>query len=338
MASKQEDDFDLGKPERLFNLTCVLLYAKEGLTKSQILETVRGYDDDYVPGKANPTLDKKFERDKASLRQLGIIIDGEIPEVEDDNNQVYKYWIKRENFSWPTNIKLTPRQLALLNLAAQAWAGGSLSTEASRGITKLRALGVVGSSSDIIGISPKIQAFEPSHKELEFAVAESITVNFDYRNPETGEIKTRTVEPWVLRSIAGQWLVLGYDEYRKEARNFMLRRIVSPVTQVLDSKKSPLTFDAPEQSVLDEAVEALNKHAKSQEAVLSITPGSEAWFRYELDLVPNKKDTIHKVNYHDVFVLAEQLREYADQIEVLEPKKLSELVRDGFRKVADAHG
>ena len=182
------------------------------------------------------------------------------------------------------------------------------------------------------------------YEQIKLATALSEGKNYSplrlrtFRNKETGEIKTRTVEPWVLRSIAGQWLVLGYDEYRKEARNFMLRRIVSPVTQVLDSKKSPLTFDAPEQSVLDEAVEALNKHAKSQEAVLSITPGSEAWFRYELDLVPNKKDTIHKMNYHDVFVLAEQLREYADQIEVLEPKKLSELVSDGFRKVAEAHG
>lgn len=338
MASKQEDDFDLGKPERLFNLTCVLLYAKEGLTKSEILSSVRGYDDDYVPGKANPTLDKKFERDKAALRQLGIIVDGEIPNIEDENNQIYKYRIKRETFSWPADVKLTPRQLALLNLAAQAWAGGSLSSEASRGITKLRALGVVGNSSDIVGISPKIQAFEPSHKELEFAVAENITVNFDYRNPETGEIKTRTVEPWVLRSIGGQWLVLGYDEFRKEPRNFMLRRIVSPVTQVLDSKRNPVTFEAPEQDVLDAAVESLNEHAKSQEAVLNITPGSEAWFRYEMDLVEDKKDTIHRMNYHDVYVLAEQLREYADQIEVLEPKQLAELVREGFRKVADLHG
>lgn len=338
MASKQEDDFDLGKPERLFNLTCVLLYAKNGLTKSEILSSVRGYDDEYVPGKANPTLDKKFERDKAALRQLGIIVDGDIPDVEDDNNQIYKYTIKRETFSWPTNVVLTPRQLALLNLAAQAWAGGSLSSEASRGITKLRALGVVGNSSDIVGISPKIQAFEPSHKELEFAVSENITVQFDYRNPETGGIKTRTVEPWVLRSIGGQWLVLGYDEYRKEPRNFMLRRIVSPVTQVLDSKKAPVTFEAPAQEVLDEAVESLNEHARNQEAVLNITPGSEAWFRYELDLVADKNDTLHRMNYHDVYVLAEQLREYADQIEVIEPKQLADLVRAGFRKVADLHG
>jgi hypothetical protein len=36
--------------------------------------------------------------------------------------------------------------------------------------------------------------------------------------------------------------------------------------------------------------------------------------------------------------LAEQLREYADQIEVVEPKELATLVELGFRKVADLHG
>jgi predicted DNA-binding transcriptional regulator YafY len=44
------------------------------------------------------------------------------------------------------------------------------------------------------------------------------------------------------------------------------------------------------------------------------------------------------LNYHDLYVLAEQLREYADQIEVIEPKELAVLVQEGFRKVADLHG
>jgi len=337
MSSKADDDFDLGKPERLFNLTCTLLYATEGLTKRAILQTVRGFDDEYKEGGNNATLERKFERDKESLRDVGIRIEAEIPAHEDENNQVSVYKIKRESFSWPSNIKLTPKQLALLNLAAQAWAGGSLSVEASRGITKLRALGVVGQSSDIIGISPRILTYEPSFKDLEFAIAESQVVHFDYRNPETGEVKTRTLQPWVLRQIAGQWLVLGFDEFRNEARNFMLRRIVSPVTPAKSGKEIK-AFEVPTQEVIDSAVASLNEHAKQQEAVLAIAPNSEAWFRYELDLVANRKDNIHRLNYHDVHVLAEQLREYADQIEVLEPRKLAELVTAGFRRVVDLHG
>ena len=337
MASKENDDFDLGKPERLFNLTCTLLYATEGLTKNQILQTVRGYDTEYKEGGNNATLDRKFERDKKSLREIGIRIESEIPKHEDENNQVTTYRIKRDSFSWPTSVKLTPRQLALLNLAAEAWAGGSLSTDASRGITKLRALGVVGQSSDIIGISPKIHTFEPSFKDIDFAISESQVIQFDYRNPKSGDIETRILQPWLMRQIAGAWLVLGFDEAREEPRNFMLRRIVSKVEPVLEGREVRV-FELPEQSVIDAAVKDLDDHAKSQVAVLKVTQGSEAWFRYELDLTTNNKDNLLELNYHDLYVLAEQLREYADQIEVVEPKELATLVELGFRKVADLHG
>jgi proteasome accessory factor B len=337
MASKENDDFALGKPERLFNLTCTLLYATEGLTKKQILQTVRGYDDEYKEGGDNSTLERKFERDKDSLREIGIRIETEIPKHEDENNQVTTYRIRRESFSWPKGLRLTSKQMSLLNLAAEAWAGGSLSTEASRGITKLRALGVVGQSSDIIGISPKIHTFEPSFKDIEFAIAEAQVIQFEYRIPKTGELQTRTLQPWLIRQIEGQWLVLGFDELREAPRNFMLRRISSKV-RTIPNGKEVRSFEAPEQAQIDKAVADLNDHAQNQQASLIVKPGSEAWFRYELDLVQNNKAGELTLKYFDIFVLAEQLREYADQIEVVEPKELADLVKDGFRKVADLHG
>jgi proteasome accessory factor B len=337
MATKPVDDFDLGKPERLFSLTCTLLYAKEGLTKKQILQTVRGYDDEYVDNGDNETLGRKFERDKDALREVGIIIELEIPKHEDENNQVSRYSIKRESFSWPANVKLTAKQLALLNLAAEAWAGGSLSTDASRAITKLRALGVVGQSSDIIGISPRIHTFEPSYKDLDYAVAELLVVKFDYRNPKSGDIETRTLQPWLMRKINDSWLVLGFDEVRNEARNFMLRRIVSKVTFVTEGKENK-TFETPLQADVDKAVAELDEHGLSQVALIKVRPETEAWFRYELDLSESTPKDLLSINYHDIFVLAEQLREYADQIEVQEPQELIDLVRAGFQKVADLHG
>jgi proteasome accessory factor B len=297
---------------------------------------VRGYDNEYTEGGNNSTLERKFERDKEDLRQLGIRIDTEIPKHEDENNQATTYRIRKESYSWSIDVKLTPRQLALLNLAAQAWAGGSLSTEASRGITKLRALGVVGQSSDIIGISPRIHTFEPSFKDIDFAIAEKQVIRFDYRNPKTGEIQTRTLQPWLMRQIAGAWLVLGFDEDRTAARNFMLRRIVSKIELVTVGKEIRI-FDMPDQQIIDAAVADLDTHAKSQLAVLKVAKGSEAWFRYELDLVRAKEDDLLKLNFHDLYVLAEQLREYADQIEVIEPLELASLVQLGFRKVADLH-
>lgn len=336
MTNKPSNEYKVSKPERLFSLTCALLYTTRGLTKTEILRSVRGYDTEYVEGGDNSSLERKFERDKESLRHNGIQLEARIPAHEDENNQATVYLIKRESFYWPKDIKFTPRQLALLNLAAEAWAGGSLSTAASRGITKLRAMGSVGEDSDIVGIAPRIQAYEPSFRDLNNAVSDYQLVQFDYRNPQTGEIMTRTLQPWLLRQVAGQWLVMGFDELRQDTRNFMLRRIVSKVTAVKAGKDS-LSFEPPAKHLIDAAVADLDALAQKQTALLRVKPDTEAWFRFELDLSSAKHTGEVELHYHDIYVLAEQLREYANEIEVVRPESLAALIRAGFEKVADQH-
>ena len=336
MTNKPSNEYKVGKPERLFSLTCALLYTARGLTKAEILRSVRGYDTEYVEGGDNSSLERKFERDKESLRHNGIQLEARIPAHEDENNQATVYLIKRESFYWPKDIKFTPRQLALLNLAAEAWAGGSLSTAASRGITKLRAMGSVGEDSDIVGIAPRIQAYEPSFRDLNNAVSDYQVVQFDYRNPQTGEIMTRTLQPWLLRQVAGQWLVMGFDELRQDTRNFMLRRIVSKIT-VVKAGKDSVSFEPPAKNLIDAAVADLDALAQEQTALLRVKPDTEAWFRFELDLTSGKSTGEVELHYHDIYVLAEQLREYANEIEVLRPENLATLIRAGFEKVADQH-
>ena len=336
MTNKPSNEYKVGKPERLFSLTCALLYTTRGLTKAEILRSVRGYDTEYVEGGDNSSLERKFERDKESLRHNGIQLEARIPAHEDENNQATVYLIKRESFYWPKDIKFTPRQLALLNLAAEAWAGGSLSTAASRGITKLRAMGSVGEDSDIVGIAPRIQAYEPSFRDLNNAVSDYQVVQFDYRNPQTGEIMTRTLQPWLLRQVAGQWLVMGFDELRQDTRNFMLRRIVSKIT-VVKAGKDSVSFEPPAKNLIDAAVADLDALAQEQTALLRVKPDTEAWFRFELDLTSGKSTGEVELHYHDIYVLAEQLREYANEIEVLRPENLATLIRAGFEKVADQH-
>ena len=337
MAEKKAGPSKVSKPDRLFNLTCALLYTSKGLSKKEILQSVRGYDVEYVDGGDNSSLERKFERDKKSLRHNGIQLEAKPLPHDDDNNQASVYRIKRESFSWPEDVKLTPRQMALLNLAAEAWAGGSLSTAANRGITKLRAMGVVGEHSDIVGIAPRIQAHEPSFRDLNNAISDCQVVQFEYRKPDTGEIMTRTLQPWVLHQVAGSWLVMGLDELRQDTRNFMLRRIVSKV-RTLSSAKDENGFEPPAQDLIDKAVKELDDLAKAQVAVVRIQPDSEAWFRYEMDLISDRTSDEIEINYHDIYVLAEQLREYANQIEVQSPEKLVQLIQTGFKKVADLHG
>lgn len=333
MSDKKPSAIKISKPERLFNLTCALLYTRSGLTKNEILRSVPGYEGEYDEGGDNSSLERKFERDKASLLHNGIQLEVAIPAHEDENNQVTVYSIKRESFYWPKNVKFTPRQMALLNLAAEAWVGGSLSTAASRGITKLRAMGSIGEDSDIVGIAPRIQASDPSFRDVNNAISDHQVVNFDYRNPKTGDILTRTLQPWLLRKVAGQWLVMGFDELRNEPRNFMLRRIVSKVATAKPSRN----FSPPSIEQIAKTVAELDALAEKQVAKIQVNRDSEAWFRYELDLQGNGSSDELSINYHDIYVLAEELREYAGEIRVLKPEALIQLVRAGFEKVANDH-
>lgn len=334
MSDLDPNEYKIGRPERLFNLTCLLLHYKNGISKNDILRGIPAYSAEYIEGGDNSTLERKFERDKEELRETGIMVEAVIPDVEDQNNQATKYIIRTDSFYWPKGLNLTPRQLALLNLAADAWAGGSLSAIATKGINKLRALGEVSDGDSIIGIAPRLNSNEPNLHEIGTAITDRRVIEFEYRKPSTGEIMTRTLEPWLLRQIAGQWLVLGFDQMRQEPRNFMLRRMVSNVKIVRGSQP----FNPPKQAEVDAAVADLEKLAEKQVAVIKVEKNSEAWFRYELDLGTTSNSGKVELNYYDVHVLAEQLREYASQIEVLKPDELANLVIAGFQKVADQHG
>ncbi|MEY4654757.1 MAG: helix-turn-helix transcriptional regulator [Rhodoluna sp.] len=334
MDDLDPNEYKIGKPERLFNLTCLLLHFSNGISKNDILRSIPAYSAEYVEGGDNSSLERKFERDKDELRETGIMVEAVIAEVEDQNNQATKYVIRSESFFWPKGLSLTPRQLALLNLAADAWAGGSLSAIASKGINKLRAMGEVNDGDSIIGIAPRLNSNEPNLHEIGTAINERRVIEFDYRKPSTGEIMPRSIEPWLLRQIAGQWLVLGYDRMRNAPRNFMLRRMVSNVKIARGTQP----FDPPNQSEIDNAIADLEKLAAKQVAVIKVEKNTEAWFRYELDLGATSSSGKVELNFYDMHVLAEQLREYAGQIQVIKPDDLAALVRDGFQKVADQHG
>jgi proteasome accessory factor B len=123
---------------------------------------------------------------------------------------------------------------------------------------------------------------------------------------------------------------------RQDTRNFMLRRIVGKVTPVKLARESK-TFEPPAQELIDAAINDLDALAERQTALIKVKPDTEAWFRYELDLVTGKKTDEVEIHYHDIYVLAEQLREYANEIEVVRPESLANFIRAGFEKVADQH-
>ena len=313
--------------ERLFNLTCALLVSNQGLTKAEIFANVQGYKERYVQGGDNESLSRLFERDKVLLTKVGVAWRSFIPPEDMDDNQEYRYLIAIEDYVWPAGTTLTAKQVALMNLAAQVWAKASLSRDANSAIMRIRAMGEPADATSLIGIAPRIRTHELSFLPLSTAIESSSRVSFDYRKPDQAEPEVRNVEPWIIQNISGQWLLLGFDLDREEPRNYLLRRICSEV-DIQD-----FTFDPPSKAEVNAAIAELDKHRSSAKAKIRVPAKSAAWFHF--DLMPEQD--LLEVSFMDIHLLAEELMEFVDHIEILSPPELADLMRTNLDAVRNSH-
>jgi proteasome accessory factor B len=325
------------KSERLFQLTCALLYSERGLTKRELFNSIDSYREALAGGaEDDAALNKKFERDKTELRDMGIQVSN--PDPKSDPEEM-RYTIAADTFTWPEDVVFDAAQLQLLNLAAQVWAQASLSNDANRGLVRLRGLGIEPAASDLIGFAPRLRTHEPSFIPLSQAIEGRIEVGFDYRKAD-GEITRRQVQPWLLRNIDGQWLLVSWDKNQKAVRNFLLKRIVSKVVfrseQLSETESELITFDAPEPVLIQAAIADLEEHTRNQIASIRVKRDSQAWFHFHLDDQAGDWAEI-AISYMDVDLLAEELSEYALDIRVLGPKVLDQVIRSRFEAVANAH-
>ena len=319
------------KSERLLHLTCALLAAPYPLTKDEIYSAIKGYRDSLSQGTDRRSVDRMFERDKDDLRQTGIRVATHIPAHEMENNTETRYFIAEETFVWPKQVELSQRQLQMLQLAAQAWAQASLSSDANRALNRLRALGLPTDTSGLVGLAPRIRTHEPSFWPLNEAIELGRMVTFSYRKPGEVVASERRVVPWSLQNIDGQWLLISYDLDREDARNFLLKRIVS---KVIISEEE---YERPPQSNIDTVLAELDEHTASQVATLRVKPDSEAWFHFELDLPGSNIAGEFELRFQDLHLLAEDLREYGSDVKVIRPAELIAAVKAGFEKVASDH-
>jgi proteasome accessory factor B len=158
------------KIERLINLTIALLATKRYLTKSEIFRTVDGYE-----GSAE-TKERMFELDNDDLRNLGILIDvGSFDPLFSDEAG---YRIKSENYQLDLG-EITPTQISLLSLAAEAWQGAAFADAAQSAILKLSAFGIPSDPIDIPGLSPKLSNSSKDLEVIADAIADSNFLIFD---------------------------------------------------------------------------------------------------------------------------------------------------------------
>jgi proteasome accessory factor B len=317
------------KTERLLNLVICLLSTRRPLTKAQIRQAVP----QYAENASTEAFDRMFERDKDELRELGIPLETTSQGALFDDEVGYR--VDRDAYALP-DVHLAPDELAVLGLASRVWQQASLAGPAARALTKLSALGVPPDERSLIGLEPRVRTAEPAFDALWSAVRDRVPVQFTYRTQSSGEVATRTVEPWAVTSWHGRWYLTGFDRDRQAPRVFRLTRVESAVRRIGDAGEYEVPKDHdPRLMVGDQSVERPGRTAR-----LLIREGGGQTLRRRAVTVSATAQAEGRdevvVEFDDTDVLATELVTYGAVALVVEPDDLREAVVRRLRGVLAA--
>ena len=310
------------KSERLVNLTIALLATKRYLTKSEIFNSVDGYE-----GTAE-TKERMFERDKDDLRSLGIEI--EVGSFDPLFNDEAGYKIKQEKYQFELG-DISSTEVSLLSLAAEAWQEASFGDVAQRALLKLRSIGI---PSDELSIPATVQKLNDGGQDLSLitqAIAQSQRLAFAYLDSSL-KIKMRSVVPIALSTRNGFWYLSGVDQEIQEIRTFRVDRINGPIAASAGPKdfQTPTGFDsskAPSESPTNTfaLVDVRVGKAPSLRALAISTQSLGEWDQVKIPIL-NLDSLCSLVLWHgpDAFVQ--------------EPAELRELVIDHLEALVENHG
>jgi proteasome accessory factor B len=250
------------KIERLINLTIALLATKRYLTKSEIFNSVDGYE-----GTAE-TKERMFERDKDDLRSLGIEI--EVGSFDPLFNDEAGYKIKKEKYQFELG-DISSTDVSLLSLAAEAWQEASFGDVAQKALLKLRSIGI---ASDEISIPGSVHKLNDGGQDLSLitkAIAQNQVLNFTYLDSSMKSIE-RGVVPIALSTRKGYWYLSGVDQEIQEIRTFRIDRIQGDIT----AGAGPCDFESP---VGFDASKALSHSPTNDFAVIDVRVGKATSLR-----------------------------------------------------------
>lgn len=301
--------------ERLFNLTATLLDTRRPLSLDELAERLEpSYPDEKIARR------RAFERDKETLRELGVPI---VTETVSGFGDDIGYRIRPDEYYLPDS-NLTPDERAALHVAVSAirLEGG----DARDGLRKLG--GFEGTAATPLASLSST----PTLGDLFDAVAHRRTVEFTHRGEQ------RRLDPYGVIHRSGHWYVFGHDHDRDAPRSFRVDRIEGE-----PALWKPGTFEAP--SDLDPGAYVRDDplmygDARAIEARVLIDPSRAAWVVDELgqEAVLQRGDdgsvivALSVVN-RDAF--RTWVLELLDHAEVLEPDELRAELVDWLRGLVE---
>jgi len=333
--------------ERLFSLVLALLATESGLTKNEILSTVQGYRQKYRAGGDNANLERQFERDKDDIRDLGVPLETIDSPGDAGNNQTLRYRIPRGAYELPSDVRFSPDETTLLNLAAMVWREGSLSGESRRALLKLRSLGVTA-DEPVLGYAPRVRLRDAAFEPLSAALEKHLIVRFPYLKPGEDSARERELIPLALVQYQGRWHLSAEEvtpgtqassEVSGAHKTFLLRRIVGPVELGKPTPARPGDHAAAALAGLEEVWER-------GVAEIEVARGSDAATR-----LSNRRGTERlgpaatdpqaerlKLHFVDLDIVADELAGFGPEVLVVGPDELRDAVVDRLERTVRDHG
>ncbi|HET6214149.1 MAG TPA: WYL domain-containing protein [Micromonosporaceae bacterium] len=318
------------RTERLVNLVICLLSTRRFLTAAQIAATVPGYEHDPEDARDHEAFQRKFERDKAELRELGVPLETGTSSILDAEPG---YRIAHREYALPV-IPLEPDEAAAVGIAARLWRHAGLAAAASSGLAKLRAAGIDVDPQATLGVEPVVTvdaAFAP----LTAAARARRVVTFDYRVPEEDTATTRRLQPWGVVCWRGRWYVVGHDLHRAATRCFRMSRIVGPVRAVGRSG----AFEPPaDLDLISHVATWSGPRERPRQATVLIRPGRAAGLRRWVEPLATGPDwDTFMLRYGEPEGVASWLVGYGADVVVLEPPEVRDAVVARMRKILAQH-
>ncbi|MEJ7636097.1 WYL domain-containing protein [Aeromicrobium sp.] len=311
------------KTERLMNLIFALLVSRQYLTKDQIRESIADYRDSTPQA-----FDRKFERDKEELRELGITV--EMGQNDKYFNDEPGYRIRRDEAELP-DLELTREEAAVIGLATQVWEHAGLANDSTTALVKLKAIGVDVDTSVLRMAEPKLSTNEPSFDSMWEAATRRIPISFVYARPG-GEPMERHLQPWGIISWRDRWYVGGFDLDRGEARIFRLSRVIGEVETMGD----PGSYEVPEGTDMTHIARSLFPPESDVAAVLHIRTGRGQSLRRLAEKVTPLDDDLDEVEirYSSHWELASEVASYGPDVVVISPPHVRDAVIERLRAAA----
>jgi len=243
-AAVKAGDPKVLKLERQLNLVSFLLSARAPVPFSDIRGKVVGYDDEA----SADAVEKRFDRDKADLRSIGVNIEY----VSGDVFGRAGYVIDPQGY-YLRETTLEPEDAMLLAVLQRTMGvvDDSLGRNLKSALAKLtidsrlpEPLRASMGEQHFLSLGKPVRDPARGHVAvLGEALGRRRRVEFRYAKPGESGATKRVVRPYGLGVADGDWHVAGYDEARKGVRDFRVDRIRGKVSLV-DKKDN--AYDVPE--------------------------------------------------------------------------------------------